>query len=151
MTSGLEKGAATPPGVYASLETTASLPRASTDFTSTRQLLPTRIAPLPRDRGHGCECSRVAHPALRHLPSRPTRARSTIGVQPIEAWIETVAVHLHAPDDIAAGLVLEVADTKEVRRVMWMPVHRSRSMYASHKQWVDAVAAIPWARYGKCR
>ena len=58
-----------------------------------------------------------------------------------EAWIETVAVHFHAPDDIAAGLVLEVADTKvEVRRVMWMPVHQIRSMYASHKQWVDAVA-----------
>ena len=23
---------------------------------------------------------------------------------------------------------------------MWMPVHQIRSMYASHKQWVDAVA-----------
>jgi len=57
-----------------------------------------------------------------------------------EAWIETVAVHFHAPDDIAAGLVLEVADTKEIRRVMWTPVHQIRSMYASHKQWVDAVA-----------
>ena len=42
-----------------------------------------------------------------------------------EAWIETVAVHFHATDDIAAGLVLEVADTKEIRRVMWMPVHES--------------------------
>ena len=29
-----------------------------------------------------------------------------------EAWIETVAVRFHATDDIAAGLVLEVADTK---------------------------------------
>ena len=57
-----------------------------------------------------------------------------------EAWIETVAVHFHAPDDIAAGLVLEVADIKEIRRVMWMPVHQIRSMYASHKMWVDAVA-----------
>ena len=46
-----------------------------------------------------------------------------------EAWIETVAVHFHATDDIAAGLVLEVADTKEIRRVMWMPVHQIRSMY----------------------
>ena len=57
-----------------------------------------------------------------------------------EAWIETVAVHFHAPEDIAAGLVLEVADMKEIRRVMWTPVHQIRSMYASHKQWVDAVA-----------
>ena len=57
-----------------------------------------------------------------------------------EAWIETVAVHFHAPDDIAAGLVLEVADTKEIRRVMWMPVHQIRSMYASHKMWLDSVA-----------
>ena len=53
---------------------------------------------------------------------------------------ETVAVHFHAPDDISAGRVLEVADTKEIRRVMWMPVHQIRSMYASHKMWVDAVA-----------
>ena len=87
VTSGLEKGAATPPGVYASLETTASLPRASTDFTSTRRLLPTRIAPLPRDRGHGCECSRVAHPALRHLPSRRTvraaRGRADAAADPL--------------------------------------------------------------------
>ena len=57
-----------------------------------------------------------------------------------EAWIETVAVRFHATDDIAAGLVLEVADTKEIRRVMWMTVHQIRSMYASHKVWVDAVA-----------
>ena len=57
-----------------------------------------------------------------------------------EAWIETVAVHFHATDDIAAGLVLEAADTKEIRRVMWMPVDQIRSMYASHKMWVDAVA-----------
>ena len=57
-----------------------------------------------------------------------------------EAWIETVAVHFHAPNDIAVGLVLEVADTNEIRRVMWMPVHEIQSMYASHKMWVDAVA-----------
>jgi len=56
------------------------------------------------------------------------------------AWIETIALHFHAPNDIAVGLVLEVADTNEIRRVMWMPVHEIQSMYASHKMWVDAVA-----------
>ena len=29
-----------------------------------------------------------------------------------EAWIETVAAHFHASDEIVAGLVIEVADTK---------------------------------------
>ena len=60
-----------------------------------------------------------------------------------EAWIETVAVHFHAPrDEIAAGLVLEVADTKEIRRVMWIPSMKFNpcTQYASHKRWVDAGA-----------
>ena len=60
-----------------------------------------------------------------------------------EAWIETVAVHFHAArDEIAAGLVLEVAYTKEIRRVMWIPSMKFNpcTQYASHKRWVDAGA-----------
>jgi len=57
-----------------------------------------------------------------------------------EAWIETTAVHFHATADIAAELVLEVSDQQEIRKVMWKPVAEIGVMYASHKDWLDAVA-----------
>ena len=51
-------------------------------------------------------------------------------IQPMnEAWIETVAVHFHAPDDIAAGPLSS--------RTRWQTPRR---FVASHKMWVDAVA-----------
>lgn len=50
-----------------------------------------------------------------------------------EAWIETVAVHFHAPDDIASSLDLEVTDKAEVIKVGWHDAAAVvDSMYASH-------------------
>lgn len=57
-----------------------------------------------------------------------------------EAWIETVAVHFHAPDDIASSLDLEVTDKDEVIKVGWYDAAAVvDSMYASHGAWLRKV------------
>ena len=58
-----------------------------------------------------------------------------------EAWIETIAVHFHAPSDIADALDLCVTDTAEVKKVAWYEAAAVTEMYAyaSHASWLCAV------------
>ena len=55
------------------------------------------------------------------------------------AWIETTAVHFHAPPDVAEELELSVTDVNEVSGVDWYDVDSIDSLYASHKKWLDIV------------
>ena len=55
------------------------------------------------------------------------------------AWIETTAVHFHAPPDVAEELELSVTDVNEVLGVMWYDVDSVTTLYASHKEWLDIV------------
>lgn len=56
-----------------------------------------------------------------------------------EAWIETVAVHFHAPVEIADALDLSVTDTTEVKKVAWYEAATVTEMYASHALWLAEV------------
>jgi len=56
-----------------------------------------------------------------------------------DAWIETVAQHYHAPEEIAKQLQLAVADTEEIDKVAWVPMANVSSMYASHFDWFTVV------------
>lgn len=72
------------------------------------------------------------------------------------AWIETTAVHFHAPEELAEQLDLAVSDTDEISDVAWYDVDSVHALYASHKRWLDCVrarleipkkgAAYPFAR-----
>lgn len=75
------------------------------------------------------------------------------------AWIETTAVHFHAPEELAEQLDLAVSDKEEISDVAWYDVDSVHALYASHKQWLDDVrsrvaevavantgAAYPFAR-----
>ena len=53
------------------------------------------------------------------------------------AWIETTAVHFHAPPDVADALELSVSDVNEVSSVNWYNVDTIKTLYASHKDWLD--------------
>eukprot|EP00966_Prymnesium_polylepis_P053010 1227400-Prymnesium_polylepis.2 len=57
------------------------------------------------------------------------------------AWIETTAVHFHAPPDVADELELSVTDVNEVSGVDWYNVDSVTTLYASHKKWLDMVKA----------
>ena len=57
------------------------------------------------------------------------------------AWIETTAVHFHAPPDIADELELTVTDVNEVSSVDWYDVDSVTTLYASHKEWLETVKA----------
>ena len=57
------------------------------------------------------------------------------------AWIETTAVHFHAPPDIADELELSVTDVNEVSGVDWYDVDSVTTLYASHKEWLETVKA----------
>ena len=56
-----------------------------------------------------------------------------------EAWIETIAVHFHATNEIGDDLVLQTSDHTEVQHVAWYVVDDIDTMYASHKAWLDIV------------
>ena len=56
-----------------------------------------------------------------------------------EAWIETIAVHFHATEEIGDDLVLQTSDVTEVRHVAWYVVDGIDTMYASHKAWLEIV------------
>lgn len=56
-----------------------------------------------------------------------------------DAWIETVAEHFHATEEIASELQLSVSDTEEIAKVAWYPMDKVDSMYASHLDWMKAV------------
>lgn len=58
-----------------------------------------------------------------------------------DAWIETVAQHFHATEDIASQLVLGVSDTQEIKNVAWYDMDSVDNMYASHLGWLKAVLA----------
>ena len=72
------------------------------------------------------------------------------------AWIETTAVHFHAPEELAEQLDLVVSDKDEISDVAWYDVDSVGALYASHKTWLDRVrmrleipkkgAAYPFAR-----
>tara|TARA_B110001452_G_scaffold198693_1_gene168666 strand:+ start:2042 stop:2866 length:825 start_codon:yes stop_codon:yes gene_type:complete len=57
------------------------------------------------------------------------------------AWIETTAVHFHAPPDVADELELSVTDVNEVSGVGWFDVDTVTTLYASHKEWLEMVKA----------
>ena len=57
------------------------------------------------------------------------------------AWIETTAVHFHAPPGIADELELSVTDIHEVSGVGWYDVDSVTTLYASHKEWLELVKA----------
>ena len=57
------------------------------------------------------------------------------------AWIETTAVHFHAPPDVADELELSVTDVNEVSGVGWFDVDSVTTLYASHKEWLEMVKA----------
>lgn len=56
-----------------------------------------------------------------------------------DAWIETVAQHFHATEEIAKQLQLAVADTEEIEKVAWVSMANVSSMYASHFEWFTTV------------
>ena len=56
-----------------------------------------------------------------------------------EAWIETIAVHFHATNEIGDDLILQTSDHTEVRHVAWYVVDDIDTMYASHKAWLQIV------------
>jgi len=59
------------------------------------------------------------------------------------AWMETTAYHFHCNAELGAMLPLEAGD--DATAVMWLDINEAeekyRNLYASHKDWVDAVAA----------
>lgn len=59
------------------------------------------------------------------------------------AWIETTAFHFHCDAEMGALLPLHAGD--DAANVIWLDVdnadERYNNLYASHKQWVDQVAA----------
>ena len=57
------------------------------------------------------------------------------------AWIETTAVHFHAPPDVAEELELSVTDVNEVSGVDWYDVDSITTLYASHNEWLETVKA----------
>jgi ADP-ribose pyrophosphatase len=59
------------------------------------------------------------------------------------AWMETTAFHFHCDAELGALLPLHAGD--DAADVSWLNVdeadERYKNLYASHKQWVDKVAA----------
>ena len=58
-----------------------------------------------------------------------------------DAWMETVAQHFHASEEIATQLQLCVSDTDEIKKVAWYPMDQVTAMYASHLDWLRIVLA----------
>ena len=57
------------------------------------------------------------------------------------AWMVTQAHHYHATPQIAAQLQLGVKDKQEIRRSAWFKAVEVKEMYASHRDWLDALVA----------
>ena len=59
------------------------------------------------------------------------------------AWMETTAFHFHCSAELAPMLPLRAGD--DAAHVTWLRVHadepRYANLYASHREWVDSVAA----------
>lgn len=55
------------------------------------------------------------------------------------AWLETVAVHYHLPDHVAARLALRAGD--DAAAVRWIDVAPGLQLYASHRELVRLAAA----------
>ena len=56
-----------------------------------------------------------------------------------DAWMETVAQHFHATEDIATALRLSILDTDEIEKVAWCEMDKVSDMYASHAVWLRSV------------
>jgi ADP-ribose pyrophosphatase len=55
------------------------------------------------------------------------------------AWLETVAVHYHLPDRVAAALTLRAGD--DAAAVRWIDISPGLQLYASHRDFVRLAAA----------
>ena len=59
------------------------------------------------------------------------------------AWMETTAFHFHCPPEL--GKLLRLKSGDDAAAVTWLDVSdaepRYAALYASHKEWVDGVAA----------
>ena len=82
---------------------------------------------------------RHPHHSPRHLPPSPLAdPRATDN-----AWMETTAFHFHCNSELGSRLPLHAGD--DAGAVKWLDVAADqqdyRNLYASHKTWVDKVAA----------
>ena len=55
------------------------------------------------------------------------------------AWMETAAMHFHCSAELGALMPLEAGD--DAGQVKWVTIDDSLTLYASHRDWVEVVAA----------